>query len=100
MPEYTYSPHDDNYFPPKQDVYLCLVQKGNYDNRVYLTKGQASDVEHEINRSTSSKEYYDLGTLCYNFNAGFIGGGKTVQVTIDDTEYAFIREIAIRRRFV
>jgi len=63
---------DESFHPlPKQGVqYLVLVRQSNYDNFVCLTKGQATDVELKMNQSASAQEYYDLGTLLYNFHTG------------------------------
>ena len=85
---------------PIQDIqYLVFVRQSNYDNFVCLTKGQASSVELKMNQSASAQEYYDLGTLLYNFSIGSLSS-ESVQVTISDAEYAFFRQIAIALRIV
>ena len=103
MSKYTVQPVDEMFHHlPRQGVeYLVLVQQSNYDNCVCLTKGHAFDVELKMNmnQSASAQEYYDLGTLLYNFHTGLLGG-KSVQVTISDAEYAAVRQIAIALRIV
>lgn len=84
------------YNPPKPGTYLVFVQKSNYDNQLYLTKSQAEDVELKMNLDPDARPYTEIGDICYDFQHLY----ESIEYTIDDDAYRFVRKIASDLRFV